>query len=67
MTSPGDYPSRKPFPIGNDKFDAKGKGPIGQDVLGGIAPVDTTGFVHRQDMAPNAGGTPSVPNNGTEA
>lgn len=67
MMSPGDYPSRRPLPVGGDKFDDKGKGPKNQDVLGGLAPVDTTGFVHRQDTAPNAGGTPSLPNNGTEA
>lgn len=67
MTNPGDYPTRKAMPVGSDKFNAHGKGPSGQDVLGGLAPVDTTGFVHRQDTAPNSGGTPSIPNNGTEA
>jgi len=56
-----DYPNRKPLPVPTDDLTPKGKGPSRANKKGGIKPVSTPAFVHRQDVGPGAETAPSMP------
>ncbi len=60
--TPTDYPTRKPLLKVSDAHDVKtGKGPMTDLSDSRIAPVDTTGFSHRQDVGPGKESMPSMP------
>lgn len=62
---PTSYPGRSPIPVPSDDLSSTGKGPGDADKKGGVAPVDTPSFTHRQDDGPGAESHTSLPSTKT--